>query len=92
MHEKIISYLDRRILIHDLHPELLGQAKPKHHYAVHYPQFILEYGPAIHYMTARFESRHRLAKSTAESGIFIFQKKRILLFNVFQLKTSRISR
>ena len=46
----------------------LGTAKPKHHFLSHYGQAIRLYGPPLCYWTARFESKHRISKNTAESA------------------------
>ena len=44
----------------------LGSAKPKTHFLTHYPQAVRMYGPPLAYWTARYESRHRIAKNVAE--------------------------
>ena len=67
LEEKVIAFLDARKVIFSLFPDILGTAKPKHHYLVHYGQAIRMYGPPLAYWTARFESKHRVAKNTAES-------------------------
>lgn len=36
--------------------------KPKHHYLVHYPRHILNFGPLIRYWCFRFESKHSVLK------------------------------
>ena len=33
--------------------------RPKHHYLLHYPELILQFGPLIKVWTMRFESKHR---------------------------------
>ena len=33
--------------------------RPKHHFVMHYPWLILQFGPLIHLWTLRFESKHR---------------------------------
>nr|XP_023659190.1 uncharacterized protein LOC111839475 [Paramormyrops kingsleyae]XP_023659191.1 uncharacterized protein LOC111839475 [Paramormyrops kingsleyae] len=39
--------------------------KPKHHYLLHYPQLITEFGPLIRLWTLRFESKHSFFKRCA---------------------------
>jgi len=39
--------------------------KPKHHYLVHYPELILQFGPLIRLWTLRFESKHSYFKQCA---------------------------
>lgn len=39
--------------------------KPKHHYVMHYPQHILNFGPPITYWCFRFEAKHKLFKDIA---------------------------
>jgi hypothetical protein len=68
LEEKIIEYLDCRKELFTMHPDLLGSAKPKTHHLTHYPEAIANFGPPMNYWTARYESRHRIAKSTAESA------------------------
>ena len=68
LEEVIISYLDERKIIFEEYPSLLGTPKPKTHFLSHYPQAIRLYGPPMTYWTARYESRHRLAKNTSESS------------------------
>ena len=70
LEEKIIEYLDHRQLLFEEYGSLLGSAKPKMHFMTHYPECVIKFGPPINYWTARFESRHRIAKSCAESGKF----------------------
>ena len=68
LEEKIIEYLDlRQNLCRDF-PSLLGNPKPKTHNLTHYPESIINFGPPINYWTARYESRHRIGKNTAESA------------------------
>ena len=68
LEELIISYLDERKEISESYGDLLGPPKPKTHFLTHYPQAIRLYGPPMSYWTARYESRHRLAKNTAEAS------------------------
>ena len=67
LEELIIDYLDERKDIFDKFP-VIGSPKPKTHFLSHYPQSIRLYGPPLSYWTARYESRHRIAKSTSESS------------------------
>ena len=67
LEELIVSYLDERKIIAEEY-SLLGLPKPKTHFLSHYPQAIRLYGPPLSYWTARYESRHRLAKNTAETS------------------------
>ena len=67
LEENIIEFLDLRIEIFEEHP-VIGNPKPKTHFLSHYPDAIRLYGPPLTYWTARYESRHRIAKSTAESA------------------------
>lgn len=39
--------------------------KPKHHFLLHYPLHILNYGPPIRYWCFRFEAKHRFFKEVA---------------------------
>lgn len=39
--------------------------KPKHHYLLHYPDLILQFGPLIRVWTLRFESKHSYFKECA---------------------------
>lgn len=68
LEEKIVAYIDLRTEVHLQNLHLLTRATPKTHFMTHYPHQISRFGPLINVWTARFESRHRLAKSTAESG------------------------
>ncbi|XP_065675614.1 uncharacterized protein LOC136091830 [Hydra vulgaris] len=38
---------------------------PKHHFMLHYPEFMLKYGPLSRYWCMRFEAKHRFAKELA---------------------------
>ena len=67
LEEKIIEYLDDRKKIYDDYP-VIGSPKPKTHFLTHYPQAIRLFGPPLSYWTARYESRHRIAKNTAEAS------------------------
>ena len=41
--------------------------RPKHHYLLHYPWLIDQFGPLIYVWTMRFESKHRFFKRTAKA-------------------------
>lgn len=66
--EKIVHYLDNRKKVFGEFPDLLGSSKPKHHFLVHYKDAIRLFGPPLSYWTGRFESKHRIAKGTAEGA------------------------
>ena len=68
LEEKVIEFLDARIIIFSSFPDLLGTPKPKHHMITHYGQAIRLYGPPLSFWTARFESKHRIAKNVSESA------------------------
>ena len=68
LEDRIIEYLDYRQELYCEYSTLLGSAKPKTHHLTHYPEAIANFGPPMNYWTARYESRHRIAKSTAESA------------------------
>ena len=68
LEEKIIEYLDLRSELYGEYPNLLGNPKPKTHNLTHYPEAVSNFGPPITYWTARYESRHRIAKSAAEAS------------------------
>ena len=67
LEDKILEYLDDRKVVYGDYPVLLGRPKPKTHFLVHYPQAIRKFGPPFSYWTGRYESKHRVAKNTAES-------------------------
>ena len=60
--EAVLEYLDMRKEIRLENPRFLSRPKPKHHFISHYCDFIKVFGPPITYWTARFESKHRIAK------------------------------
>ena len=68
LEDKIVDYLDERKMLHEERPDLLGRPKPKTHFLSHYPMAVRLYGPPLSYWTARYESRHRIAKNTAEAS------------------------
>lgn len=67
---RYISYLsdliaDHHNLFKSLFPDIL--LKPKHHFLVHYPKLILEFGPLVCCWCMRFESKHLYFKRIAQS-------------------------
>ena len=68
LEEKVVEYLDRRCSVVEQYPLLLGNVKPKHHFLTHYGQAIRMFGPPLSFWTARWESKHRVAKNIAESA------------------------
>ena len=68
LHQDIISYLNERKIIFEEFPRFMSTPKPKTHFASHYPEAIMLYGPARNFWTARHESKHRVGKSLAVSG------------------------
>ena len=85
LEDKIIEYLNKRMELIDLFTEELGSAKPKHHNLTHYGLMIRRFGPPCVYWTARWESRHRIAKNISEAcknfinitlTVFVRQQKR----------------
>ena len=58
LEELIVNYLNLRVNILK-ESDLLGRAKPKHHFITHYPRSIFDWGPPTCYWTARFESKHQ---------------------------------
>ena len=67
LEQLILDYLDERKVIFEDYP-IIGSPKPKTHFLAHYPAAIRLYGPPLSYWTARYESRHRIAKNTAEAS------------------------
>ena len=63
----VISYLDARKAVFENFP-VIGTPKPKHHYMTHYPDSIRMFGPPLGFWTARYESKHRVAKSIADGS------------------------
>lgn len=64
----VVSILKSRIKeLNRLYKKLFGPLRPKFHYLVHYPRYLLINGPLVNYWTMRFESRHRQLKSTIVS-------------------------
>jgi hypothetical protein len=53
----IEQYLEARFV---LFPD--DNLRPKHHYLLHYPHLILQFGPLIRLWTMRFESKHKYFK------------------------------
>lgn len=54
----IHEYIDQR---QSLFPDV--SIKPKHHYLLHYPQLIKQFGPLRYLWTMRFESKHQYFKN-----------------------------
>nr|XP_042911096.1 uncharacterized protein LOC122272092 [Parasteatoda tepidariorum] len=53
--------------------------KPKHHFLVHYPRLILEFGPLVHLWSMRFEAKHfkrvaQVSKNTKKFTSYISTK------------------
>ena len=67
LQEEITLYLNDRKSIFEEFPRLMSTPKPKTHFASHYPEAILLYGPARNFWTARHESKHRVEISLAVS-------------------------
>ena len=67
LEERIVKFLDLRKALYEEF-DVLGSPKPKTHFLSHYPDSIRLYGPPMSYWTARFESRHRIAKMSSESA------------------------
>jgi hypothetical protein len=66
-----ICYLNRLILLYiedrlRLFPTV--PLRPKHHYLLHYPGLIMNFGPLIRVWTARMESKHTVFKRYACSA------------------------
>ena len=68
LEEKICDYLDTRKMVRSNFPDLMLNPKPKHHFLSHYGKMIRMFGPPVSYWTARFESKHCIAKSIAASS------------------------
>lgn len=62
--------------------------KPKHHYILHYPYLILQFGPLRHLWTLRFEGKHSYFKNVIRHSpnfknvLFSLSKKHQLLQNL----------
>lgn len=56
----IMEYLSFRV---ELFPDV--NLKPKHHFLVHYPELIMQFGPLLRVCTLRFESKHCFFKKCA---------------------------
>ena len=63
----ILEYLDMRKKVYE-HYSVIGRPKPKHHFLTHYHSSVRNFGPPLSYWTGRYESKHRVAKSTAEAS------------------------
>lgn len=49
-----------------LFPE--SRLKPKHHFLMHYPQHIINFGPLVSYWCMRFEAKHKILKDIARQA------------------------
>ena len=67
LEQLLIDYFEHRKVVFNDYP-ILGRTKPKHHFLTHYPSYIKSFGPPSSYWTGRYESKHRVAKSTAEAS------------------------
>lgn len=45
-----------------------SRLKPKHHFLMHYPQHILNFGPLVSYWCMRFEAKHKIMKDIAREA------------------------
>ena len=68
LEEEIISYLNSRSTMFQQHKDCFKKPKPKTHFLSHYAEAILKYGPSTCVWTARYESKHRVAKMLANSS------------------------
>ena len=68
LEDLVVEYLDLRKKVRVDFPNLFGRPKPKHHFLSHYAELIKVFGPPLSYWTGRFEAKHRVAKSFAESA------------------------
>ena len=68
LEESIIEYLELRKEVYAEYPTEIGKCRPKHHYLTHIPSAVVAFGPPTSYWTARYESKHRIAKSIIESS------------------------
>ncbi|XP_039307878.1 uncharacterized protein LOC120358266 [Solenopsis invicta] len=65
IHKSCLPYLQLIISQYILTRELLFpqiKLRPKHHYLIHYPELILQFGPLMKVWIMRFESKHRFFK------------------------------
>ncbi|KAK0149313.1 hypothetical protein N1851_009969 [Merluccius polli] len=63
IHQNEVAYL--RVLLEEYLYLPDSPLKPKHHYVLHYPDLILNFGPLIRLWTLRFESKHCYFKDCA---------------------------
>ena len=68
LNDRIIEYCDLRKSLAEEFPNIIGNPKPKLHFLTHYPSAVFMFGPPMAYWTARYESRHRIAKNIANSA------------------------
>ena len=67
IHLSTLPYLELLIAEYILKRKLvfpLNNLRPKHHYILHYPMLISQFGPLIKVWTLRYESKHRFFKKT----------------------------
>ena len=68
LEEEVVDYLNKRQELFLKYERLMTKPKPKHHYVSHYAEATLLYGPTRSCWTARFESKHRVAKGIGQSA------------------------
>ncbi len=64
----LISQLEFNLEEHHSHFKSIYPEKrliPKHHFMLHYPEFMTKFGPLSKYWCMRFEAKHRFAKELA---------------------------
>ena len=54
--------------LYEKYPDCFINPRPKTHYLSHYPAAYEKYGPPVATWTARYEAKHRIAKSLAHSA------------------------
>ena len=65
IHKSVLHYLKSCIFDYVTQRKLLFpnvNLRPKHHFLMHYPELILQFGPLIKVWTLRFESKHQYFK------------------------------
>ena len=68
LEDQITSYLELRSSIKNDHSSIMKSMKPKHHFALHYPEQIMKMGPPVGVWTARYESKNRIPKMLLHSA------------------------
>ena len=68
LEDQITSYLELRSSIKNDHSSIMKSMKPKHHFALHYPDQIMKMGPPVGVWTARYESKNRIPKMLLHSA------------------------